>query len=131
MEYQKLLKEVLSKVPKTEASSRFTVPKAVVQPAGQKTIIANFTDIVAVLRRPAEHVLKFLLKELATKGETSGSRIIVLGNFSPETIDKKIELYVKAYVNCSECGKPDTHIVKEKRYTFLVCEACGARHSVG
>jgi translation initiation factor 2 subunit 2 len=130
MEYKELLKEVLAKVPRTEISSRFVVPKAIIELAGQKTIITNFSEIASVLRRPQEHVIKFLLKELATKGQLSGNRLIVLGNFTSQTIDKKIELYVKVYVNCPECGKPDTRLVKEKRYTFLICEACGARHSV-
>ncbi len=130
-DYHELLREVLTKVSKkVETGSRFVVPSAVVEPAGARTIVVNFSDIVAVLRRPIEHVTKFLLKELATKGELSGSRLIVLGNFSSETINRKIELYVKAYVNCRECGKPDTRLSKEKRYIFLICEACGARYSV-
>ncbi|MHA1988975.1 MAG: translation initiation factor IF-2 subunit beta, partial [Promethearchaeota archaeon] len=47
-----------------------------------------------------------------------------------DIIQKKIESYVKEYVLCKECGKPDTKLIKEGRITFLKCEACGAKSSV-
>ncbi|RLJ08511.1 MAG: translation initiation factor IF-2 subunit beta [Candidatus Aenigmatarchaeota archaeon] len=131
MEYEKLLKEVLEKVPKkVEAKERFEIPKAQIQYAGAKTILLNFLEIADKLRRPKEHFQKFMLKELATKGELAGQRLILLGNFSQETVNRKIEAYVKKYVLCRECGKPDTRLLKERGYEFIVCEACGAKHSV-
>jgi translation initiation factor 2 subunit 2 len=132
MPYEELLKRGLKKVPKkAEASERFVIPKARVQPAGARTIIVNFQDIAKDLRREPGHFLKFLLKELATKGDVEKGRLTVIGRFPAEQVDKKIEAYVKEYVVCPECGKPDTKIVKEDRFMFLVCEACGAKHSLG
>ncbi|MEM2273205.1 MAG: hypothetical protein QXX56_03185, partial [Candidatus Bathyarchaeia archaeon] len=34
------------------------------------------------------------------------------------------------FVNCPICKRPDTKIIKEKRFNFLVCEACGAKSPV-
>ena len=34
------------------------------------------------------------------------------------------------YVVCTECGRPDTKIVKEDRVMVLECEACGARRPI-
>jgi len=131
MSYEELLRRGLKKVPKkTESSERFVIPKAKVQPAGARTIIVNFYEIVSALRRDPPHFLKFLLKELATKGDLEPNRLIVLGRFPETLINKKIESYVKQYVLCPECGKPDTRLVKEDRYWFMVCEACGAKHPV-
>ncbi|MEM3439613.1 MAG: hypothetical protein QXG32_01685 [Candidatus Bathyarchaeia archaeon] len=31
---------------------------------------------------------------------------------------------------CPICKMPDTKLLKEKRLTFLICEACGAKSSV-
>ena len=129
--YEELLKRGLKAVPKkAERTERFVIPKAVVQKAGAKTIIVNFSEIAAALRRKEAHLLKFILKELATKGEIEGKRLTVLGNFSAEHINKKIAIYVKQYVTCPECGKPDTKLEKKDNYYFMVCEACGARHPV-
>ena len=119
-------------VPKRKGSGeRFEIPKAVLEVAGRRTIIVNVLEISTTLRRDPSHFIKFLLKELATKGELSGQRLFVLGNFTQDMINKKIEIYVKSYVFCPECGKPDTKIVKEGRFTLMKCEACGARQSFG
>lgn len=132
MSYEELLKRGLSKVPKkAETSERFVIPKAQVQPAGARTIIVNFQEMASGLRRETPHLLKFILKELATKGDMEKGRLTVIGRFSADQVNKKVESYVKQYVMCPECNRPDTKIVKEDRFMFLVCEACGAKHSLG
>lgn len=126
--YEDLLEKALENVPKrTDAGERFVTPKSQVQPDGAKTIIVNFSEIAAALRRPEAHMLKFLLKELATSGEVSNKRATVLGRFSSTAVDKKIELYVAQYVICKECGRPDTQIIKEDRMNFVKCDACGGK----
>lgn len=133
MDYEKLLKRGISKVPqKKDSGERFEVPKAHAQKQGARTAVTNFYEITKALRREPDHLLKFLLKELATSCDAKDDKkVVVLGNFSGEQIDKKIELYINQYVICPECGKPDTKLVREDRFLFLVCEACGARHSIG
>ena len=39
-------------------------------------------------------------------------------------------MYTETYVICSECGLPDTKMVKEDRTLMLECEACGARRPI-
>jgi len=129
--YEELLKKGLKKAPKeTLSDGRFEIPKVQVLRAGQKTIITNFTEIASHLRREQNHLLKFLLKELATSGELSGPRLTVIGTFSETAVDSKIDKYAKAYVFCTECKKPDTKLVKEGEFVIMKCEACGARHPV-
>ncbi|NIP40980.1 MAG: translation initiation factor IF-2 subunit beta, partial [Candidatus Aenigmarchaeota archaeon] len=131
--YEKLLDQAFGKLPeKSESGERFQMPKASVLPAGARTIITNFVEIANSLRRKPDHLQKFLLKELATSGsgELKGNRLIVQGRFRSDVVDKKIELYMKEYVLCPDCGKPDTKFMKEDRYLFLKCEACGSKHVV-
>lgn len=131
MDYEALLDKGMKAVPKkTGTGERFEVPKAVLEKAGRRTIIVNIIDIASQLRRESDHFIKFILKELATKGELSGQRLFVLGVFTTDMINKKIETYVKEYVLCKECGKPDTKLIKEDRYTIMRCEACGARQTM-
>jgi len=129
-DYKKLLKAGMKNIRKTESTRRFEVPKSRVLISGSKTIFNNFYEIASALRRNPQHLLKFLLKELATSVDMREKKVIFIGNFSQDLIDKKIDNYVKSYVLCPECGKPDTKLVKEDRNFFLVCEACGARHTV-
>jgi len=129
--YEEMLKAAYEKLPKrTEEAQRFVLPEVQIQPAGLKTMIVNFVDIAQAMRRDPNHFMKFLVKELATSGELEGKRLTVIGRFFKQAIDKKIELYMKKYVLCPECGKPDSKLEKEDRYLFLKCEVCGARSSV-
>ena len=45
-------------------------------------------------------------------------------------IQDKLETYIREYVVCKECKRPDTKLTKENRITVLVCEACGAKYGV-
>ncbi|MBI4173954.1 MAG: translation initiation factor IF-2 subunit beta [Candidatus Aenigmarchaeota archaeon] len=129
--YEELLKQGLEKVPvKLKEKSRFEMPRASVARAGQWTFINNFFEVSEALRRDPKHLQKYLLKELATKGEVQNKRLSVLGNFPEELVNRKVEQYIKMYVLCPECGKPDSRLTKDGEFTFLVCEACGARHPV-
>lgn len=129
--YEALLKRALEKIPKKAGTAqRFEMPKAVTQKDGRKTIFVNFYEVANRLRRDPQHFLKFILKELATKGEFVGERLVVLGIFNTELFNKKIEIYVKEFVICPECNRPDTKLIREDRFTIMKCEACGARHTM-
>ena len=45
-------------------------------------------------------------------------------------VDEKLKEYTDVFVICSECGRPDTRMVKEGRILLLECEACGAKRPV-
>lgn len=129
--YEQLLNEAYKKIKKVEGSSeRFEIPKVGGHFEGKKTIITNFFQIASYVRRNPEHFQKFLLKELATSGQKEGERLILNNKIPSEKINQKIEQYVKEFVLCRECGKPDTELTKEDRLTFIKCMACGAKHSV-
>ena len=132
MGYEELLERGLGKVPKrAEDKERFEIPRPKTLRQGSKTILINFNEIANALRRDPRHLLKFLLKELATSSEIKDNKLIFQGNFTEEHIAKKIEIYAKTYVYCPECGKPDTNLVKEEGFYQIKCEACGARKTVG
>jgi len=129
--YEKLLEKGMKKMPKaSEGGERFQIPKARVLNQGLKTFIVNFLEIAQGLRREPEHLMKFFLKELATSGEVRGKSAEFTGRFPLTLIEKKIEIYVKNYVLCEECGKPDTKLIKKDRFEFIKCEACGAKHPI-
>ena len=131
MDYEELLKKAMEKIPKrVEAEERFEVPKVESMIQGNQTIIKNFGEILEKLRREPKHLMKFLTKELAAPGSTDGTRAIFQGKFSQRIIQGKLENYVKEYVLCKVCGKPDTKLIKEDRIEMMKCEACGARSAV-
>ncbi|HDM22786.1 MAG TPA: translation initiation factor IF-2 subunit beta [Methanomicrobia archaeon] len=130
-DYLKLLDKAWENLPeRIHTDERFEMPTADVVIAGNRTLIRNFGEIATKLNRKPEHIMKFLLKELATSGEIIGNKAEFQGKFTMWLINQKIELYARNYVICPECGKPDTTIIKEGRVHLLKCGACGARHPI-
>jgi translation initiation factor 2 subunit 2 len=129
--YEALLKKAYANVTvQSESTERFTVPEAKVYIEGKTTILENFAEIADIVRRDQDHLMKFLLGELGTAGKIDGNRAIFNGKFEQSLINGLIKSYVDDYVICSECGKPDTRLVKDDRVLLLRCDACGGHRPV-
>jgi translation initiation factor 2 subunit 2 len=130
-EYESLLDRGKKALPETtQVKERFEVPKVRGHIQGNKTVVSNFLQIAEHFGRRPEHVLKFILKELATPGEIK-KQFVVLGTKVPAgRINEKVQQYADTFVICRECGKPDTKMTKEGEVYFIKCQACGARYSV-
>ncbi len=129
--YEDLLKKAYTNITEpTEFEDRFTVPAARVFIEGKTTVLENFAEITSTLRRDQDHLMKHLLGELGTAGKIDGTRAIFSGKFEQEQINSIIKGYVDDYVICSECGKPDTRLVKTERVLMLQCDACGGHRPV-
>lgn len=129
--YDNLLNRARSQLPKEVfEEKRFDVPNPDIITVGKRTIIRNFGDISNALNRSPDHVMKYLTRELATAGDVEGPRAVFQGRFPDRKIEGRLNEYTKEYVFCHECGKPDTHIMKQGRVSMLKCEACGARSSI-
>lgn len=130
-DYEKLLEKAYKEVKQVDSSSgRFETPKIKGHFEGKKTILTNFFQIASHLRRNPEHFQKFILKELAASGQKEGDRLVLNTIVPSEKINLKVEQFIKHFVLCKECGKPDTEILKEDRLTYIHCLACGAKHPV-
>lgn len=120
----------LSLPEQTKTKERFEMPKVESFTQGQKTIIKNSSALVKAVHREEKHLMKFLTKELAVPASTSEGRIILTGKFSEGQIRNSIENYIKEFVLCKECGKPDTKFKEMQGIKMLKCEACGAMTSM-
>jgi len=131
LDYERMLDEAYSQMPaQVFRRRRLEVPKPQSMIFGSRTILFNFKEICDVLNRDELHLLRFLSREMATAGTIDGSRAIFQGRFGDETLQRLIDRYMRDYVICPVCKRPDTRIVKEKRLQFLICEACGAKSPV-
>ncbi|MFB0501079.1 MAG: translation initiation factor IF-2 subunit beta [Candidatus Bathyarchaeia archaeon] len=131
MDYKELLKRARSQLPSEILEhKRFEIPRPHSFVTGMRTILANFKEICDALNREPRHVLKFLSGEMATAATMQGTRANFQGRFGRDTFERLIERYVKEFVVCPICKRPDTKIVKERRFLFLICEACGAKSSI-
>ncbi len=131
MNYRELLERARSQLPSDiREHKRFEVPPPRSYIVGMRTILANFKEICDALNREPRYVLKFFSGEMATATTMQRNRAIFQGKFRYDTFDSLIQRYIKEFVVCPVCTRPDTKIVKDRRFLFLVCEACGARSSI-
>jgi len=129
--YEEMLKQAMSKIPKREGTGeRFEMPLIDTNIQGGVTIMRNFAAVAAKLRREPKHMLKWLTKELAAPGNIEGDRASIQAKFGQKVIQSKLESYVKEFVFCKVCTRPDTKLVRESGVIIMRCEACGARSAV-
>ncbi len=117
------LPEVVSK------SERFELPKVKGHVEGNKTIIVNFYQIIDILNRKVEQIVKYLQRELATPSHFEDKRLIFGRKLSSSMINDKIKKYTEEFVLCEKCGKPDTQLIEENGLTKK-CMACGHKSKV-
>ena len=126
-DYEILLKKAYEKVKVvSDGSERFEIPRVIGQVVGGNTEITNINAIANYLRRPIEHLSRFLQREFAVPGRIDNSRLILKTKLNSDKVNEKIQKYTKEFVLCQVCGKPDTEIVSEKGAKLKHCLACGA-----
>ncbi len=128
LSYDDMLERALKKLPSTASKfERFEVPNAQVEVSRNRTVIYNFKDICLRLNREPLQVMKFITHELATAGNFEDPRLVLQGKFVKSGLEALIQRYTQNYVICPTCGRPDTKILREDKFLFLQCEACGAK----
>ena len=131
MDYKKALKRARENLPESVfEKERFELPKVRGHLEGNKTVISNFKQIASTLGRPVEHLLKYVLKELATPGDLRPSGLVIGTKTASSRINDKIKQYADEFVFCQECGKPDTQLIKEGELLYMKCQACGTKKPV-
>lgn len=130
-DYNELLKRARSQLPEVSFKrERLEMPQLYVSMVGMRTTITNFKEVAAVLDRDPQHILKFLTREMATAATYHDGRAIFQGKFPRDTFEHLLQRYTEGFVTCPVCKRPDTKISKEKRLSFLICNACGAKSSI-
>jgi translation initiation factor 2 subunit 2 len=130
-DYDELLKRACSQMPEVSMKhERLELPRLYITTVGMRTIIPNFKEVADVLNRNPQHIMKFLTREMATAATFHESRAVFQGKFKRDSFERLLQRYMEGFVICPVCKRPDTKIVKEKRLSFLLCNACGAKSSI-
>ena len=107
-------------------------PPRVYREGKKKSIWSNFAVTCSNMNRPMDHVNAFICAELGTTASIDGNnRLVIRDSFQPKQVQKVLRNYIKEYVMCKNCGKPDTRLVKENRMYFVHCNSCDSKKAVG
>ncbi len=127
MDYEASLDRAMENVPDIATSDeRLDLPEPAAQRDGAFTRLTNLGEIADELSREPDHLHRFIQRDLGTSGKLADGRGRYSGNFDAKAFGAAIDRYVEEYVTCSECGLPDTRLVRENRTPMLRCDACGA-----
>ncbi len=130
-DYSQLLQRARAKIPATVGTGeRFQMPSADIMQEGKQTIVRNFGELLEKMNRSDDHAVPILLREFGTAGHYEGGRLVLQGRVPDRNVEDRLAKYLETYVICGECGRPDTHLMKEERTTVLKCDACGAHRPV-
>ena len=84
--YERLLDRARQQLPpEVFERKRFEIPKSVIFVEGNRTIVRNFRDIASALNRDPQHLMKYLMRELATAGIIEGRE-----RFSRESLQTRL-----------------------------------------
>jgi translation initiation factor 2 beta subunit (eIF-2beta)/eIF-5 len=116
-------------------SGRRCHPPLVVKAGTRKTAVKNFPQICLQLRRPLEHVRRFIAIQLGTTvrtpldGYSAAGPLVIVGRHSAEKIDAVLQEYSHRYINCRVCNNRtlleyDSPTVREASEVRLRCPVC-------
>ncbi len=128
-EYLEMLREAREQLPMTIVSGeRFTPPRPIIAIEGRQTHVVNFKEISNSLNRDPKLIARYLSKELGSPYFlTEDERKLILSRrIDPRQVENRLDRFIRTYVICPHCGRPDTVIVKIRRAWILRCMACGA-----
>lgn len=131
MKYEEMLEKAYGELPEVlKVHARFETPvvESIIQ--GSTTVVTNLSSLSKDANREADLIAKYLIKEMGTAGTHDEQRLTLKGQFKAPQVQEKFEAFLKQYVLCPDCSRPDTKIIKEGRMHFLRCEACGAKHPI-
>ncbi len=131
-DYEGLLTRAHDSMPEEEITreERWAVPELDLMYEGKMTVWKNFQEIAETIRRDPVHIQGHILRSLGSAGSQEGRRLILKSVIPEEKLKDKVNEYVSSFVICGECGKPDTHLIKEGRTNVVECMACGAKRPV-
>ncbi len=127
LDYNSLLDRLYMSLPtKTLEDTRFELPTVDSIVQGKQTIWKNFSKCAKDLKREELQMYKFMMKEISTSSKIVNGTLVLNGIFNNQKMNQILEKYLKFFVLCSACKKPDTEIVVQNNVKILKCTACGA-----
>ena len=116
--------------PNRTIEQRFRLPVLnVFKHSSTRTCWANIVEVCAAMQRNPEHVIQFVLSELATDGSVDGGyRFVIKGKFVEKKIQVVVRKYMKQYVVCITCNGYNTNFERDQvtRLHFIGCKDCGS-----
>jgi translation initiation factor 2 subunit 2 len=136
MSFEEMLIQVYEKLDASKVEHKLVVPKPNVEITTTNTFWENAKPIMKILKRPPDHIIEFLTKEIGqeitwrTSNKNEG--IIIKNKVGFKKISYAISKYITNYIACKSCSSTNTRFKLEKsiRSYKLICKCCGTNYTI-
>lgn len=117
---------------KEGSSDKISFPPLKVVYQNRVSVIANFGEFPKILNRTKDEISHFFQEETATRISINAQQqLIIHGKFNESRCEYILKNYIRQFVMCRQCNGLNTKLQKENGLSFLDCNQCGARSSLG
>ena len=136
MSFEEMLIQVYEELDSTKIEHKLVVPKPDVEVTTTNTFWKNAKPIMKILKRPPDHIISFMVKELGQemnwKCSNKNEGMVIKNKVGVKKISSAITKYINTYVSCNSCSSTNTRFKVEKsiRSYRLTCKNCGTTYIV-
>jgi translation initiation factor 2 subunit 2 len=111
---------------------KINLPQMEIKRVNKLSIFFNFDVYCEKLNRPLEHVANFFKTETGANISINGQNQLIIQNIINQTKCESImKNYIKNFVMCKQCKGIVSSMIKKNGLTFLECNQCNAKTSMG
>ena len=115
-----------------EAYAKINLPPLKVTRKNRLSVIVNFGIYSEKLDRAKEHISDYYKEETGSSNSiNSQNQLLIQGILNETKCEAIMRNYIKQYVMCKQCKGLKTSLNKENGLTFLECQQCFAKTSLG
>ena len=98
----------------------------------RKTYFTNFPEVCTSINRKPEELRSYISKELKMETSIKGTGYLKINGRlkNMKIIGTLVTNFVLDHVMCKTCRSCKTRTEKEKRTTYLLCDACGCKIAI-
>ena len=112
--------------------TKINLPQPKISRKNRLSIFANFGAFVEKLNRCPEHISSYFKAETgACNSINKQNQLLIQGILNDTKCETIVRNYIKEFVMCPQCKCLNTLLTKEKGLTYLVCNQCSAKTSMG
>ena len=130
--YDELLFRLHNAKSSDEIYSKVNLPPIKISRKNRMSIFSNFGMLVEELNRNKDHISNYFKEETGLINTINQhNQLIIHGNLNELKCESIMKKYTNEFVCCRQCKGLNTSLLKEHGLTFLQCNQCLAKTSLG
>lgn len=130
--YDELLFRLHTAKSADDAYSKVNLPPIKIARKNRMSIFSNFGLLAEKIKRDRDHISSYFKTETGLVNTINQhNQMIIHGNLNEAKCESIMRKYINEFVLCRQCKGLSTNLIKDHGLTFLQCNQCGAKSSLG